>query len=125
MTFAALEPVIEAAWEARDGISLTTRGEVRDAVEATLEALDRGILRVAEKNGNDWQVNQWAKKAVLLSFRLNDMPSSRVAMAGRRGGTRCRPSSKVGARTSGAPPVSAPCRGPSSAGRPLSGGMWC
>lgn len=73
MTFAALEPVIEAAWEARDGISLTTNGEVRDAVDATLEALDKGLLRVAEKRGTDWHVNQWAKKAVLLSFRLNDM----------------------------------------------------
>ncbi len=73
MTFAALEPVIEAAWEARDGISLTTKGEVRDAVDATLEALDKGLLRVAEKRGTDWHVNQWAKKAVLLSFRLNDM----------------------------------------------------
>jgi 2,3,4,5-tetrahydropyridine-2-carboxylate N-succinyltransferase len=73
MTFAALEPVIDAAWEARDAVSLTTTGEVRDAVEATLEALDKGLLRVAEKRGNDWHTNQWAKKAVLLSFRLNDM----------------------------------------------------
>jgi 2,3,4,5-tetrahydropyridine-2-carboxylate N-succinyltransferase len=78
MTFAALEPVIDAAWEARDAVSPTTTGEVRDAVEATLEALDKGLLRVAEKRGpsaaeSDWHVNQWAKKAVLLSFRLNDM----------------------------------------------------
>ena len=73
MTLSALEPVIEAAWEARDGVTLTTKGEVRDAVEAVLEALDKGALRVAEKRGNDWHVNQWAKKAVLLSFRLNDM----------------------------------------------------
>ncbi len=70
---AALEPVIEAAWEARDSIGLTTRGEIRDAVEAVLGALDAGTLRVAEKRGQAWQVNQWAKKAVLLSFRLNDM----------------------------------------------------
>jgi 2,3,4,5-tetrahydropyridine-2-carboxylate N-succinyltransferase len=70
---AALEKTIEAAWEARDGLSFSTRGEVRDAVDATLEALDKGALRVAEKRGNDWHVNQWAKKAVLLSFRLNDM----------------------------------------------------
>ena len=70
---ATLEPVIEAAWEARDGVTLTTRGEVRDAVDATLEVLDKGTLRVAEKRGSDWHVNQWAKKAVLLSFRLNDM----------------------------------------------------
>ncbi|MCA0274968.1 MAG: 2,3,4,5-tetrahydropyridine-2,6-dicarboxylate N-succinyltransferase, partial [Proteobacteria bacterium] len=73
MSNAALEAAIEAAWEARDGISLTTKGEVRDAVEATLAALDSGSLRVAEKRGADWHVNQWAKKAVLLSFRLNDM----------------------------------------------------
>ncbi len=73
MTFAALEPVIDAAWEARDAVTLTTTGEVRDAVEATLEALDKGLLRVAEKRGNDWHTNQWAKKAVLLSFRLSDM----------------------------------------------------
>ncbi len=70
---AALEATIEAAWEARDGLSFSTKGEVRDAVDATLEALDKGALRVAEKRGNDWHVNQWAKKAVLLSFRLNDM----------------------------------------------------
>lgn len=73
MSYTALETAIEAAWEARDGISVTTKGEVRDAVEATLEALDKGRLRVAEKRGADWHVNQWAKKAVLLSFRLNDM----------------------------------------------------
>jgi 2,3,4,5-tetrahydropyridine-2-carboxylate N-succinyltransferase len=73
MSNAALEAAIEAAWEARDGISSATRGEVRDAIEATLTALDGGSLRVAEKRGNDWHVNQWAKKAVLLSFRLTDM----------------------------------------------------
>ena len=73
MSNAALEAAIEAAWEARDGISPATKGEVRDAIEATLSALDNGSLRVAEKRGNDWHVNQWAKKAVLLSFRLTDM----------------------------------------------------
>jgi 2,3,4,5-tetrahydropyridine-2-carboxylate N-succinyltransferase len=73
MSTAALESAIEAAWEARDTISPATRGETREAIEATLEALDTGALRVAEKRGNDWHVNQWAKKAVLLSFRLNDM----------------------------------------------------
>ena len=73
MSNAALEAVIEAAWEARDSITPATRGETRDAIEATLEALDKGKLRVAEKRGADWQVNQWAKKAVLLSFRLTDM----------------------------------------------------
>jgi 2,3,4,5-tetrahydropyridine-2,6-dicarboxylate N-succinyltransferase len=73
MSNAALEAAIEAAWEAREGISPATKGEVRDAIEATLTALDSGALRVAEKRGRDWHVNQWAKKAVLLSFRLTDM----------------------------------------------------
>jgi 2,3,4,5-tetrahydropyridine-2-carboxylate N-succinyltransferase len=73
MSNAALEAAIEAAWEAREGISPATKGEVRDAIEATLSALDSGSLRVAEKRGSDWHVNQWAKKAVLLSFRLTDM----------------------------------------------------
>ena len=73
MSNAALETAIEAAWEAREGISPATKGEVRDAIEATLTALDSGSLRVAEKRGSDWHVNQWAKKAVLLSFRLTDM----------------------------------------------------
>ncbi len=69
----SLESIINAAWETRDGIGLNTQGEVRDAVVATLNMLDSGQLRVAEKRGGDWHVNQWAKKAVLLSFRLNDM----------------------------------------------------
>ena len=69
----ALEAAIESAWEIRDQITPDTKGEARDAVEATLEALDKGTLRVAEKRGADWHVNQWAKKAVLLGFRLKDM----------------------------------------------------
>jgi 2,3,4,5-tetrahydropyridine-2-carboxylate N-succinyltransferase len=72
MSHAALESAIEAAWEARDTITTATRGEVRDAIETTLAALDSGSLRVAEKRGADWHVNQWAKKAVLLGFRLQD-----------------------------------------------------
>ena len=73
MSHAALETAIEAAWADREALTPATRGERRDAVEATLEALDKGQLRVAEKRGQDWHVNQWAKKAVLLSFRLADM----------------------------------------------------
>lgn len=68
----SLEKAIEAAWDARDTINPTTRGEARDAIEAALDALDSGTIRVAEKVGSAWQVNQWAKKAVLLSFRLYD-----------------------------------------------------
>ncbi|QBX33314.1 2,3,4,5-tetrahydropyridine-2,6-dicarboxylate N-succinyltransferase [Paracoccus liaowanqingii] len=69
----ALEQAIETAWEARAEITPATTGETRDAVDETLRQLDAGTLRVAEKRGADWHVNQWAKKAVLLSFRLNDM----------------------------------------------------
>ena len=83
MSNAALEAAINAAWEARDTITPATTGEVREAIEATLEALDSGRLRVAEKRGADWHVNQWAKKAVLLSFRLRDM----APIPGGNGGT--------------------------------------
>mgnify|MGYP003700466261 CR=1 FL=1 len=74
---AALESVINAAWENRAGVSLETKGEVREAVNETLALLDQGAARVAEPvegqgNLKEWQVNQWLKKAVLLSFRLND-----------------------------------------------------
>ncbi len=68
-----LQLAIDAAWESRESLSSSTRGEAREAVEAALEALDSGRLRVAEKCDDAWQVHQWLKKAVLLSFRLNDM----------------------------------------------------
>ena len=74
MSNAALETAIEAAWDARDTITIDTKGEVREAITDTMNALDSGKLRVAERQeSGDWHVNQWAKKAVLLSFRLNDM----------------------------------------------------
>ena len=72
-----LRSTARAAWEARDGVSRHDQGAVREAVEAALELLDRGKARVAERAANgDWTVNQWLKKAVLLSFRLNDMETS-------------------------------------------------
>ena len=71
---ATLEATIEAAFEARDTVSVTTKGEIRDAVETALNLLDEGKARVAERRADgQWHVNQWLKKAVLLSFRLNDM----------------------------------------------------
>ena len=73
MTDADLAAAVDAAWEARDGVSPSTKGAWRDAVEAALDGLDSGELRVAEKTAAGWQVHQWLKKAVLLSFRLNDM----------------------------------------------------
>jgi 2,3,4,5-tetrahydropyridine-2,6-dicarboxylate N-succinyltransferase len=68
-----LKAVIEAAWEDRAALNTATTGEVRDAVGAALALLDAGTARVAEPGeGGAWTVNQWLKKAVLLSFRLND-----------------------------------------------------
>jgi 2,3,4,5-tetrahydropyridine-2-carboxylate N-succinyltransferase len=72
-----LEKVIDAAWMKRESIGPDTRGEVRDAVNAAIEALDSGEARIAEKAGGKWIVHQWLKKAVLLSFRLN--PMERIA----------------------------------------------
>lgn len=84
MSNAQLEQAIEAAWEARDTITPATKGDARDAIEATLTALDSGALRVAERQSDGhWHVNQWAKKAVLLSFRLRDMEP----ISGGNGGT--------------------------------------
>ena len=74
MDRAQLEQDIDAAWDARDSINTDTGGATRDAVYAALGMLDDGSARVAEPLGDhQWQVNQWLKKAVLLSFRLNDM----------------------------------------------------
>src|SRR5258708_27351614 len=74
MSLSALESTVNAAFDARDGISTATKGEVRDAVDHALELLDKGEARVAEREASGkWKVNQWLKKAVLLSFRLNDM----------------------------------------------------
>ena len=71
---AELEATIDAAWEARDTVGPGTGGASRAAIETTLEALDRGALRVAEPQPDGaWRVNQWAKKAVLLGFRLQEM----------------------------------------------------
>jgi 2,3,4,5-tetrahydropyridine-2-carboxylate N-succinyltransferase len=70
MTADHLRNTVDAAWEDRDSISPQTTGEIRDAIESALDGLDSGTYRVAEKSGGEWHVNQWLKKAVLLSFRL-------------------------------------------------------
>ncbi len=72
MDLPALEKSIERLWETRNALTPTDHGESRSAVEATLNALDSGAVRVAQKRDGTWVVNQWLKKAVLLSFRLND-----------------------------------------------------
>lgn len=74
MTMTDLEQTIDAAWDDRDNVNFNTTGPVRDAVMDALDLLDSGKARVAEQRGvGDWVVNQWLKKAVLLSFRLQDM----------------------------------------------------
>src|SRR5262245_63503927 len=74
MSLSALESTVNRAFDARDTISTATKGEVREAVDGALELLDKGEARVAEREASGkWKVHQWLKKAVLLSFRLNDM----------------------------------------------------
>ena len=82
MSHAQLQSVIEAAFDNRAAIDATTKGEVREAVDTALMLLDRGEARVASKGPDGWTVHQWLKKAVLLSFRLNDM----TAISGGPGG---------------------------------------
>jgi 2,3,4,5-tetrahydropyridine-2-carboxylate N-succinyltransferase len=73
MNAEALQDTIEAAWETREEVSPDSGGALHEAVAAALAGLDAGVYRVAEKRDGAWQVNQWLKKAVLLSFRLNDV----------------------------------------------------
>ncbi len=77
-----LQAVIEHAWDGRESIGPGTTGDVRQAVDAAIAALDRGEARIADKTGDQWTVHQWLKKAVLLSFRLNPME----AISGAPGG---------------------------------------
>jgi 2,3,4,5-tetrahydropyridine-2-carboxylate N-succinyltransferase len=72
MDIGGLQATIDQAWEHRTKVTAHTKGETRDAVEGALELLDRGAVRVAEKQDGKWVTQQWLKKAVLLSFRLND-----------------------------------------------------
>ena len=67
-----LESIINSAFDDRENINVNTSGEIRDAVDNTLNQLDSGTIRVCEKINDEWIVNQWIKKAILLSFRLND-----------------------------------------------------
>ena len=81
--FADLENTIETAFDNRDTVNVDTKGEIREAVNASLELLDSGKRRVAERQEDgSWHVNQWLKKAVLLSFRLNDMEIMEGGAAG-------------------------------------------
>jgi len=68
-----LKKIIEEGWEQRSTLHADSKGNIRDSVDDVLQALDKGDLRVAEKKDGSWAVNEWVKKAILLSFRLNDM----------------------------------------------------
>jgi len=83
MSYAQLQSVIETAFENRAEVTAATKGEIREAVDTALDLLDAGTLRVASKETGEWVVHQWLKKAVLLSFRLNDM----TTIAGGPGGS--------------------------------------
>ena len=96
MTTATLQATIDGAWDARDTVNLETTGEVRDAVNDALDLLDSGRARVAEKSDGVWRVNQWLKKAVLLSFRLND---TATLDGGPAGGPAAAPARSQAART--------------------------
>ncbi|MBC2776178.1 2,3,4,5-tetrahydropyridine-2,6-dicarboxylate N-succinyltransferase [Parasphingopyxis marina] len=73
MNVSQLEQIIEKGWDRRESVSPATQGELRDAIEESIQLLDSGAARVATKAGAGWVVHQWLKKAVLLSFALNDM----------------------------------------------------
>ena len=68
-----LENIINKAWETKENISKDSDSKIITAIENTIESLDQGEIRVSEKKGNEWIVNQWIKKAILLSFRVNEM----------------------------------------------------
>jgi 2,3,4,5-tetrahydropyridine-2,6-dicarboxylate N-succinyltransferase len=77
MDLVTAQTLVESHWENRADISPATTGEIRTAVSTAITALDSGTAQVAEKRNEGWHVNQWLKKAVLLSFRLNDMEEIR------------------------------------------------
>ena len=115
-----LKSVIEAAWENRDAVNVQTTGEVREAVDETLNQLDSGTLRVASREADGtWVTHQWAKQAILLSFRLNanqlidaDAPHPYWDKI---------PLKFTGWDTAALrPPASGPCRAASSAAAPIS-----
>lgn len=126
MDAATLESTIEAAWDNADTISTTTQGAVRDAIETALNGMDSGELRVAEKRTEGWHVNQWLKKAVLLSFRIYDMaPVPGGPGENAPGSTKSPPSSRAGATTGSATRASARCRTAWFAARPISRRARC
>ena len=110
MSIQSLQQPIEALWERRDTLSSSTKGADRDAVESALEAMDSGAARVAEKTSSGWVVNQWLKKAVLLSFRLYDSAPMDYAAAGAPAYDKVPLKTAGWGKTASRRPASAPCR---------------
>ena len=129
MSHHELAKTIDDAFERRTEIGPTTKGPVRDAVEQALDLLDRGAVRVAdEQTDGSWHVNQWLKKAVLLSFRLTDTTSCRSASrpsASAWGGTRCPLKYDLAPRAVRQGAVPRRARAPSCAARPTSRRTSC
>ena len=127
MSHADLAKTIDDAFEKRNDITPATKGPVREAVETALDLLDRGKARVAERGGNGaWTVNQWLKKAVLLSFRLSDNAPDgrrrrRLDLVG-QGADQVR---RLGRRAASRRPASARCRAAWCGARPISRRTWC
>ena len=128
MSHAELQGAIDAAWDERDRHRPgDDQGEVREAVEAALDLLDRGELRVAERGADGvWHVNEWAKKAVLLS-----LPPERDEADRRRPGRRqlvgqgALQVRRLGREPVDARPASAPCRTASCGAAPISRRASC
>jgi tetrahydrodipicolinate N-succinyltransferase len=100
------QAIIDDAWENRDKVNLKTKGNTRKAVEFALDQLDAGKLRVASKETGKWVTHQWLKKAVLLSFRLNDME----LVKGGPGTSRCHRNLRAGQPKISRQADSAPCQ---------------
>src|SRR4051812_8110675 len=115
-----LAKTIDDAFEARNDVTPATKGAVRDAVESALDLLDKGEKRVAEKQNGKWQVNQWLKKAVLLSFRLNDMGPISGGPGGANWWDKVPSKFDGWAKTVSAPRASARCPAPWCAAPPTS-----
>ena len=80
MNFESFEKIINDAWKNKDQINQQSNKEIVNAISETIELLDGGKIRVAEKKNEQWKVNQWIKKAILLSFRTNEMECLVVLM---------------------------------------------
>jgi 2,3,4,5-tetrahydropyridine-2,6-dicarboxylate N-succinyltransferase len=125
MDDARLKAVIEAAFEDRAAVSPATGGETRDAVEAALDGLDAGRFRVAAKEGGTWVVHEWLKKAVLLSFRLNDMVPIEGGPGGGTWWDKVPSKFRDGPPRTSARPAFGQCPTASSAARPTSPPASC